>query len=81
MSVTVGFFFFCRGGDSPCTGNLQVTSESGRHTNRNVPKFSDRQVRANSADPDQTAPRVFAIPSASFGCITSRKSHFVELLG
>ena len=21
------------------------------------PKFSDRQVRANSADPDQTAPR------------------------
>ena len=24
---------------------------------RNVPKFSDRQVWANSADPDQTAPR------------------------
>ena len=24
---------------------------------RNVPKFSDRQVLANSADPDQTAPR------------------------
>ena len=24
---------------------------------RNDPKFSDRQVRANSADPDQTAPR------------------------
>ena len=23
----------------------------------NVPKFSDRQVWANSADPDQTAPR------------------------
>ena len=23
---------------------------------RNVPKFSDRQVWANSADPDQTAP-------------------------
>ena len=24
---------------------------------RNVPKFSDRQIWANSADPDQTAPR------------------------
>ena len=24
----------------------------------NVPKFSDRQVWANSADPDQTAPTV-----------------------
>ena len=24
---------------------------------RNDPKFSDRQVYANSADPDQTAPR------------------------
>ena len=24
---------------------------------RNVPKFSDRQVQANSADPDQTAPQ------------------------
>ena len=24
----------------------------------NVPKFSDTQVRANSVDPDQTAPRV-----------------------
>ena len=27
------------------------------HNYRNVPKFSDRQVWANSADPDQTAPR------------------------
>ena len=26
-------------------------------TYRNDPKFSDRQVWANSADPDQTAPR------------------------
>ena len=41
----------------------------------NFPKFSDRQVWANSADPDQTAPRgavwsgstLFAIPSLSFG--------------
>ena len=56
---------------------------------RNVPKFSDRQVWANSADPDQTAPRgavwsgstLFAIPSASFGCVTLRKSHIVQVLG
>ena len=47
---------------------------------RNDPKFSDRQVYANSADPDQTAPRgavwsgstLFAIPSASSGHITQR---------
>ena len=37
---------------------------------RNDPKFSDRYAWANSADPDQTAPRLFAIPSASFGLIT-----------
>ena len=56
---------------------------------RNVPKFSDRQVWANSADPDQTAPRgavwsgstLFAIPSASFGWISLRKCHLVQLLG
>ena len=34
----------------------------------NYPKFSDRYVWANSADPDQTAP-LFVIPSASFGLI------------
>ena len=45
---------------------------------RNDPKFSDRYAWANSADPDQTAPRgavwsgstLFAIPSASFGLTT-----------
>ena len=45
---------------------------------RNVPKISDSQVWANSADPDQTAPRgavwsgstLFAISSAPFGLIT-----------
>ena len=39
---------------------------------RNDPKFSDRQVWANSADPDQTADQHldFAIPSASFEHIT-----------
>ena len=55
----------------------------------NYPKFPERQVSANSADPDQTAPRgavwsgstLFAIPSASFGCITLRKRHPVQLLG
>ena len=55
----------------------------------NFPRFSDRQVWANSADPDQTATRgafwsgstLFAIPSASFGCITLRKRHLVQLLG
>ena len=42
---------------------------------RNDPKFSDRYAWANSADPDQTAPReagstLFAIPSASLGLVT-----------
>ena len=37
---------------------------------RNDPKFSDRQVWANSVDPSQTASRRFAIPSAYFGHIT-----------
>ena len=45
---------------------------------RNDPKFSDRYAWANSADPDQTAPRgvvwsgstLFAILSALFGLIT-----------
>ena len=49
---------------------------------RNFPKFSDRQVWANSADPDQTArSALFAIPSASFGWITLRKRHLDKLLG
>ena len=59
---------------------------------RNVPKFLDSHVWANSADPDQTAvwsgSTLFAIPSASFGCtsasfgcITLRKSHLVQLSG
>ena len=48
------------------------------YTYRNDPKFSDRYAWANSADPDQTAPRgavwsgstLFAIPAASFWLIT-----------
>ena len=54
----------------------------------NDPKFLDRQVWANSADPDQTAPRgavwsgstLFAILSASFGLITLWQSHIVQIL-
>ena len=55
---------------------------------RNDHKFSDRYAWANSADPDQTAPRgavwsgstLFAIPSASFGLITLWQSHTVQIL-
>ena len=39
----------------------------------NFSKFSDRLVRANSADPDQTTrsgSALFAIPTASFRLIT-----------
>ena len=57
-------------------------------TYRIDPKFSDRCVLANSADPDQTAPRgavwsgftLFAIPSVSFGLITLLSSHIVQIL-
>ena len=55
---------------------------------RNVPKFSERQAWANSADPDRTAPlgglsgsTLFAILSASLGYINLRKSHLVQHLG
>ena len=54
-----------------------------------VPKFSDRQVWANSIDPDQTAPRgavwsgstLFAILCTSFGQISKLWSHVVQMLG
>ena len=47
---------------------------------RNVPKFSDGQIWANSADPDQeqSDQGLFAIPSASFAL---RKRHLIQLLG
>ena len=51
---------------------------------RNDPKFSDRLTCENSVDPDQTAPRgstLFAIPSASFGCIIVWKIHISQILG
>ena len=55
---------------------------------RNFPKFSDRQVWANSVDPDQTAPiravwsgsTLFTIPSASFGLVILWQSHIVQIL-
>ena len=55
---------------------------------RNDPKFSDRYAWANSADPDQSAPRgavwsgstLFAIRFASFGLITLWQSHTVQIL-
>ena len=77
----VFFFFFCIpyhiigtfSGNFTTAGRIYVT-----HSYRNEPKFSDGYAWANSADPDQTAPRgavwsgstLFAIPSASFGLIT-----------
>ena len=56
---------------------------------RNVPKFSAKQVCANSVDPDETAPRravwsvstLFAIPAAPFGLNTLWYSHIVQFLG
>ena len=58
----LSFFFFVRG--------TNIFSVDLKY--RNDPKFLDRYAWANSADPDQTAPRgaLFAIPSASFGLIT-----------
>ena len=43
-----------------CNKPRKVKLSSDEHDNsiyRNYPKFLDRQVWANSADPDQTAPR------------------------
>ena len=43
-----------------CINNIKVANNKG--ADQTVypidPKFSDKQVWANSADPDQTAPRV-----------------------
>ena len=57
----------------------------------NDPKFSDRQVSADSVDPDQTAPSllkeqfdqglhclVFVIQSASFGRINLWLNHIIQ---
>ena len=52
--------------------HLELVAENWLY--RNDPKFSDRQIWANSADPDQRSSLIrstlFAIPSASFGLIT-----------
>ena len=62
------------------THNIRFSGEIQKIVSnyRNGPKFSDRQVWANSADLDQIAPRgavwsgstLFVIASASFGLIT-----------
>ena len=76
------------------TSNKICRSPYNTSTNTycNNPKFSDRYAWANSADPDQTAPRgaprgavwsgstLFAIPCASFGLITLWQSHIVQSL-
>ena len=36
---------------------VEVAVEKSLNSYHNDPKFSDRQAWANSADPDQTAPR------------------------
>ena len=48
--------------------NKQNARTNNYNLHCNDPKFSDRQVWANSADPDQTADQRldFDIPSASF---------------
>ena len=70
-------------GDGLTTSPCSVATNHQRFADyRIVPKFSDRQFWANSADPDQTAPRgavwsgstLFAIPSTSFGCITLKET-------
>ena len=66
---------------------FKVLKSNLESTYRNDPKFSDRYAWANSADPDQTAPRgavwsgstLFAILSALFGLITLWKSHIVQI--
>ena len=57
------------------------------HDYHNDRKFLDRQVWANSVDPDQglgpvwSGSTLFAIPSASFGRFFLRKSILVKFLG
>ena len=58
-----------RGADFWYFGSLPELSILFRSTYWNDHKFSDRQVWANSVDPDQTAPWLFAIPPAAFGHI------------
>ena len=40
-----------------CKGLMSISLHNNGSEYRNDPKFSDRWVWANSADPDQTAPR------------------------
>ena len=66
--------------------NIQPSIQVDYH---NVPKFLDRQVSANSEDPNQTAPReavgsgytLFANLSALFRHFTQWKIHISQILG
>ena len=46
---------------------------------RNVPKFSDRRVWANSADPDQTAPLPYRLHRLD-SLVEPHSSNFIDLL-
>ena len=56
---------------------------------RNDPKYLDKQVLANSVDPDHTTleeavwlgSTLFAIQSVSFGQVTACQNHIVQILG
>ena len=58
-------------------GSRKLYGQDG--INCNEPKYSDRQVWANSVDPDATAPDT-AILSASFEHITVWLNHTVQIL-
>ena len=49
--------FTLRHKNACCRHSLKVHKQDTSHEYHNDPKFLDRYVKANSADPDQTAPR------------------------
>ena len=64
----------------PRSESLFSIIKAGQYSGyRNFPKFSDRQVWANSADPDQTADQ--GLHCLQFRRITLRKRRLVQLLG
>ena len=52
----------------------------GDNDYRNIPKFSDRQIWANSADPDQTAPRGEEQSDQGLHCLPFRLHRLDSLL-
>ena len=55
MKIPAQLVYSLKVGNRQEESALQKLTKSSKY--RNDPKFSDRQVSANSADPDQTAPR------------------------